>query len=108
MFSTREITQDTPEVHVSESIANFPGLCLWYGKCFNTQTDPKTQASNNFLLLSVFVAEGTCSRGRCLATKGGIHFTGHSPNNDRRNKHTDTQTDGMDLLSKPLRWAQVP
>jgi hypothetical protein len=27
--------------------------------------------------------------------------------NDRRDAHLDTQTDGKDLWSMPLRWAQV-
>jgi hypothetical protein len=45
---------------------------------------------------------------RCIAIKGGMHFTEPLPNNDRRDKHTLAQTDGKDLLNTPLRWAQVP
>jgi hypothetical protein len=30
------------------------------------------------------------------------------PSNDKGNTDTDTQTDGRNLWSKPLRWAQVP
>jgi hypothetical protein len=30
--------------------------------------------------------------------KGGIHFTEPLPSNDRRDIHTDTQTDGRDLM----------
>jgi hypothetical protein len=46
------------------------------------------------LLFRIFVAVGTCFPGRCLATERGIH--------------TNTQTDGRDLWSTPLRWAQLP
>jgi hypothetical protein len=41
------------------------------------------------LLLSVFVAAGT--------TIDGIQFIEPLPSNDRRDAHTDTQTDGRDL-----------
>jgi hypothetical protein len=40
--------------------------------------------------------------------KGLIHFTEPLPSNDRRDKHRDTETDGWDVLSTPLRWVQVP
>jgi hypothetical protein len=43
-------------------------------------------------LLRVFFAAGTCLPNRCLATKGGIHFTESLPNNDTRDTHIDTQT----------------
>jgi hypothetical protein len=49
------------------------------------------------LLLRVFIAAETCLHNRCLATKGGIHFTEPLPCNDRRDTHTDTRTDGRDL-----------
>jgi hypothetical protein len=39
---------------------------------------------------------------RCLAMKGGIHFTKPLPNNNRRDTHTDTQTDGRNLLGMPV------
>jgi hypothetical protein len=46
----------------------------------------KNDASNN----SSIVAEGTRLPSRCLATKGGIHFTEPLPSNDRRiHRHTD-------------------
>jgi hypothetical protein len=60
-----------------------------------------------FLLLRVFVAQGTRLPFRCLAMKGGIHFTEPLPSNDRRDTHTDTETNGRDLGSMLLRWAQM-
>jgi hypothetical protein len=39
--------------------------------------------SPTILLLHVFDAAGTCLPSRCLAIKGGIHFTEHLPSNDR-------------------------
>jgi hypothetical protein len=48
------------------------------------------------LLLRIFVAEGTSLPSRCLSIKGGIHFIYPLPSNDRRDTHTDTQTDGRD------------
>jgi hypothetical protein len=35
-------------------------------------------------------------------------FTEPLPNNDKRDTHSDTQSDERDLRSTPLRWAQVP
>jgi hypothetical protein len=58
-------------------------------------------------LLRVFLAAETYFPSRCLAIKNGTHFTKPSPSNDRRDRHTDTETDGRDLLSTPLKWAQV-
>jgi hypothetical protein len=58
------------------------------------------------LLLRVFNVMRKCLPCRCLAMKGGIYFT--ESRNDRKDIHTDTQTDGRDLWSTPLRWAQVP
>jgi hypothetical protein len=50
----------------------------------------------------------TCLHSRCLATKVVMHFTEPLLRNERRNRHTDTQSGGRDLWSKPLRWGQVP
>jgi hypothetical protein len=41
----------------------------------------------------------------CIRCRGNV-FTGPLPCNDRRDIHTDTQTDGRDLWSMPLRWAR--
>jgi hypothetical protein len=54
------------------------------------------------LLLRVFFAAGTCLPNRCLPTEGGIHFTEAFCSNDRRDTHTDTQTDGKELRCTPL------
>jgi hypothetical protein len=48
-------------------------------------------------LQQFFVAAGKSLPSRCLATKGGIHFTEPLPNNGGRDTHTDTQIDGRDL-----------
>jgi hypothetical protein len=50
--------------------------------------------SNYSYILRVFVAVVTWLPSRCLATIGDTH--------------TDTQTDGRDFWSMPLRWAQLP
>jgi hypothetical protein len=68
----------------------------------------ENDTSNNSSTVALFVATGTCLPSRCLAKKGRIHFTERLPSNDRRDTHTDTQTDGRDLWSTPLRWAKVP
>jgi hypothetical protein len=62
------------------------------------------------ILLRVLLEAGTCLPSRCLAPKGGIlvQLTEPLPWNDRKDTHTDTQIDGMDLLSTPLRWVRVP
>jgi hypothetical protein len=39
------------------------------------------------LLLRAFVAAGTSLPSRCLAKKGGMHFTEPLSSNDRRNTH---------------------
>jgi hypothetical protein len=49
------------------------------------------------LLMCVFVAVGMCLLNRCLAVKGGIHFIEPLSINDKRDSHTDTQTDWRDL-----------
>jgi hypothetical protein len=54
----------------------------------------ENDASYNSSLFCIIVAAGTCLPGGCLAT---VRVT-----------LTDTQTDGRDLWSTPLRWAQVP
>jgi hypothetical protein len=59
------------------------------------------------LLLHVHYVAGTCLQNRCLAMIEWVHFTEPFPNNDRRDTHTDAQTDGRNLCSMPLRWAQV-
>jgi hypothetical protein len=59
------------------------------------------------LLLLVFIAAGTCLPNRCLSSKKGIDFTKLFPSNERKNTHTDTQTDGKDLCGVPLRKALV-
>jgi hypothetical protein len=46
-------------------------------------------------LLRAYVAAGKCLPSRCVATTGV-------------GTDTDTQTDGRDLLSTPLKWVQVP
>jgi hypothetical protein len=61
----------------------------------DTQTDLQTHASNNSYNVAF------------------IHFRGNVfsepfPSNDRRNTHADTQTDGRDLWSTPLRLTHVP
>jgi hypothetical protein len=48
------------------------------------------------LLFLIAFAAGTCLKHRCLGAMGGIYIK------------TDTQTDGKDLRSAPLRWVQVP
>jgi hypothetical protein len=40
--------------------------------------------------------------------EGRVYFTEPLPDNDRRDTHIDTLTDGRDLCNTPLRWAQVP
>jgi hypothetical protein len=40
-------------------------------------------------LQQFFIAMRTCLMSRCLAMKGGIHFTKPLPSNDRRYTHTD-------------------
>jgi hypothetical protein len=69
--------------------------------------DPQTHSSNNCCIVARIRCRGNMLSSRCLATKEGIHFTEPLPSNDRRDTHTDTQTDERDVLSKPLRWAQV-
>jgi hypothetical protein len=59
--------------------------------------DAQTQASNNKILLGVFFTLITCIPSHCLATKRGINFIGPLPSNNRRDTHTDTQTDGREL-----------
>jgi hypothetical protein len=59
-----------------------------------TWTTQKMTCTIILLLLHVFIVMGTCSLSHCLATKGGIQFTKPLPSNDRRDTHTDTQTDG--------------
>jgi hypothetical protein len=49
------------------------------------------------VMLRAFFAVGKCLPSRCLAMEGGINFTETLPSNDRRDKHTDAQTDGRDL-----------
>jgi hypothetical protein len=49
------------------------------------------------LLLRVFFAAVTCLPSRCLATKGGIHFTEPLLRSDRKHTYTDTQPDRRDL-----------
>jgi hypothetical protein len=49
------------------------------------------------ILLRVFLAAETYFPSQCLATKKGTHFTKPLPNNDRRDRHTDSETDGRDL-----------
>jgi hypothetical protein len=46
----------------------------------------------------------SCVWIRC---RGNV-FTEPLPSKDRRDTHIDTHTDGRDLWSTPLRWAQVP
>jgi hypothetical protein len=43
----------------------------------------------------------------CIRCRGNV-YTELLSSNGRRDTHTDTQTDGMDLRSPPSRWAQVP
>jgi hypothetical protein len=62
-----------------------------------TRTRLKMTLPTIFLLLGVFDAAGTSSPGRCLSMKEVIYFTEPLPSNDRRDTHTDTQTDGRDL-----------
>jgi hypothetical protein len=45
------------------------------------------------LLLCVFVTAGRSLPSRCLAAEGGIHFTEALLSNDRKDTHTDTQSD---------------
>jgi hypothetical protein len=40
-----------------------------------------------------FIVAETCLQSCCLGTKGGTHFIEHLPSNDRRNTHTEIQTD---------------
>jgi hypothetical protein len=47
------------------------------------------------LLLRVFVVARTCLPSRCLAMKGGIHYTEPIPCNDGVDSCTYTQTDGI-------------
>jgi hypothetical protein len=43
----------------------------------------------------------------CIRCRGSV-FTEPLPSNDKRDTHTDTQTDGRDLWSTPMRWVQLP
>jgi hypothetical protein len=76
-------------------------------KRIHRQTYRHTDAAI-LLSLHAFVAAGKCLSSRFLAMKGGIQFAEPLPSNDRRDTHTDTQTDGKVLRSMPLRWAKVP
>jgi hypothetical protein len=58
-------------------------------------TDPQTHASNNSSIVA------------CILCRGKV-FTEPFPSTDRRDTHRDTQPDGRDLWSTPLRRAQVP
>jgi hypothetical protein len=80
-----------------------PYLPSYYLATTGEYTNTRVQ---QFFLLCVFVAVRTCLPSRCLAMKGGIHFAEPLSSNDRRDTHT--QTDGRDLGSRPMRWAQVP
>jgi hypothetical protein len=44
------------------------------------------------LVLRACVAAESCLPSRCLAPNAGIYFTQPLPSNDRKDKHTDTQT----------------
>jgi hypothetical protein len=57
--------------------------------------------------LRAFIAAGTYLASPCLAKKSWIHFTEPIISTIRDDTHTDTQSDGTDLLSMPLRWAMI-
>jgi hypothetical protein len=73
-----------------------------------TRITEKITCPTILLLLRVFVAVGTCVLSRFLAPNGWIHLTEPLSCSDRKDTHTDTQTDGRDFLSTPLKWTQVP
>jgi hypothetical protein len=52
---------------------------------------------NESSMLRVFIAPETCFSSRCLAAKERVNFNEPLPSNDRRDTHTDTQTEGSDL-----------
>jgi hypothetical protein len=72
-----------------------------------TRTSLKMTRPAILLPLHVFVAAGKCLSSRYLPNRRWIHFTERLPSIDRRDTHTDIETDGRDLLSTSLRWAQV-
>jgi hypothetical protein len=67
-------------------IAYIPFTTYW--EFYTTRTAYK-KTPRPVVLLSVFIAAGTCLPSRCLATV--------------EDTHTETQTDGRDLWSTPLR-----
>jgi hypothetical protein len=66
-----------------------------YLEAIGRYTDPQTTRPTILLLLRVFIAAGTCLLSRCLATKGGIHFTEPLPSNDSRVIHRHTLMAGI-------------
>jgi hypothetical protein len=65
--------------------------------CYLATIEGYTGTHTTVLLLCVFIATGTYLLSCCLAMKGGIHFTEPLASSDKRDSHTETQTDQRDL-----------
>jgi hypothetical protein len=94
--TTRTAQETTPPTILPCSGNVLTELLPSNDRMIHRQTHRHTRPTT-LLLLRVYVATGTFSPSRCLAMKGGIQFTESFPSNDRRDTHTDTQTDGRDL-----------
>jgi hypothetical protein len=74
-----------------------------------TDTDRKESgvSNNSSIVACLFVAVVTCLPTRCLAPNKEIHLTEPLSCNVRSDPHRETRTDGRDLSSTLLKWAQL-